>query len=83
MSSHHDQQNESMRRRSEEVTSDCRLTAFLYDLMRDHVPPGKVEEIVRSLFKPGACYQYTNGWLALYAADLAARIKEPNPDEDL
>lgn len=69
MNSHHDQQNESMRKRSEEVTSDCRLTAFLYDLMRDHVPPG------------GACYQYTNGWLALYAADLAARIAESNPEE--
>lgn len=58
------------------------LVAFLYDLLRDHVSPGTVEEMVRVQFEPSATfregspdsYTFTNGWLAKYAQDIAARL---------
>jgi len=51
----------------------CRLTAFLYDLMRDHVPCGVVERLVRdSQLAQGAnMYRLTNGHLGRYAEELA------------
>jgi len=45
--------NEGLRVRSGNVVSGSRLAAFLYDLIRDQVPPGIIEEIVRKLPKPG------------------------------
>lgn len=69
-----------MRNRSGNVNATSRLTSFLYDLMRDHLTPGVVEELVRDAVDPEV--SYTNGWLAQYAFDLAKRlgdnVGEPN-----
>ena len=64
---------EEMRDRSGNVTDSCMLTSFLYELMRDHLPPGVVEKVVQG----SVCskkVQYTNGWLASYARDIATRL---------
>ena len=66
--------NGQLRERSGNVNSRDRLSAFLYELMRDHVTPGKIEELVRSLPHPGEEIKYTNGWLASYCEDVARRI---------
>jgi hypothetical protein len=66
--------NGEMRNRSGNVNASSRLTSFLYDLMRDHVTPGVVEELVRDSADKEV--SYTNGWLAQYAFDLATRLGE-------
>lgn len=52
------------------------LVAFLYELMRDHLPAGDVEALVRAS-PPGQSFTFTNGWLAAYAVDLAERLRIP------
>jgi hypothetical protein len=64
-----------LRARSGTVTLTGRLTAFLYDLMRDHLTPGAVEKIVQE--STDIEVVYTNGWLARYAEDLAHRLQPP------
>jgi len=61
-----------LRDRSGEVCIDSKLVSFLYDLMRDHLPPGVVETLVQNASNPDVTY--TNGWLASYAEDLAKRL---------
>lgn len=64
-----------LRERSGSVLIDSRLVSFLYQLMRDHVTPGIVEEILNeSIPEPNVLY--TNGWLAKYAEDVANRLKD-------
>lgn len=65
--------NDGLRRRSGEVDYSSRVVSFLYSLMRDYVPPGIVEEVVRDA--SGSPTQFTNGWLAHYASDIAGRLK--------
>lgn len=48
------------------------LVSFLYDLMRDHVPPGVVESLLKDC--PPTETTFSNGWLALYADDVARRL---------
>lgn len=72
--SQHPSHNEQLRERSGHVINHDRLSAFLYELMRDHVTPGKIEELVRNLPYPGEEIKYTNGWLASYCEDVAHRI---------
>jgi len=67
--------NLALRMNSGEVNSSSKLVSFLYELMRDHLPPGKVEEIVRNSCQPEECY-YTNGYLANYAKDIANRLED-------
>lgn len=67
-------ENTFLRERSGTIQSDSKLVSFLYELMLDHLPPGKVEEIVRSSQEPDTT-TYTNGWLALYAKDLSDRLE--------
>jgi len=62
-------------RRSGSVTSSDPLAAFLYELMRDVIPPGDVERLLRNV--SSAEVQYTNGWLAEYAKDVARRLRQP------
>lgn len=59
------------------------LTAFLYELMRDHVVAGDIEGLVRSVEKPSAAstgedesgtWVLSNGHLAAYAEELGARL---------
>jgi len=50
-----------------------KLVSFLYELMRDHLPPGVVERLVQNNQETPA--SLTNGYLAQYAKDLADRLK--------
>ena len=63
-----------MRQRSGSVTIDCKFTSFLYTLMRDHVQPGAIEDIMLNHMSDEPV-EYSNGWLALYAQDIAKRLK--------
>jgi hypothetical protein len=63
-----------IRERSGSITIDCKLTSFLYTLMRDHVQPGDIEDIMLN-HVPDAPVEYCNGWLAKYAQDVAIRLQ--------
>lgn len=65
--------NNQLRERSGNIDLNSRLISFLYELMRDHVPAGTVEKMVRNSEDPDT--QYCNGWLAKYAEDVANRLK--------
>ena len=68
----------NLRDRSGSVTITNQLTGFLYDLLRDHITPGVVEELCRNT---RTCEtNYSNGWLARYAFDIAKRLL--NQDEE-
>lgn len=61
------------------VISHCPLVGFLYDAMRDGViSPGQAEELVRRNTEVEVAAQdgvaYCNGWLAMYAQDMAFRL---------
>lgn len=63
------------------MTGKEKLTGFLYVLLRDHLPAGRVEEIVSShIENPVALgtehFQFSNKPLAEYAKELAERILE-------
>lgn len=61
------------------VTDDRPLCGFLYDLLRDHLPAGVVETLVRAsedIGKDNPC-TFTNGHLADYAKLLADRLQSP------
>lgn len=64
--------------RSGKVVTDSLLVSFFYDLLRDHVLPGVLEKIVTSIEyvsdKGQIEHTLSNGWLALYAEDVAARL---------
>lgn len=64
---------ENMRERSGHININSYLVSFLYELMRDHITPGQIEEIVQNSIKDPDV-QYTNGWLAKYAEDIANRL---------
>jgi len=67
-------ENEDLRIRSGSIDTDEKLVSFLYSLMRDHLPCGIVEELVRDSFCGDGC-EFSNGFLANYAKDLASRLK--------
>jgi hypothetical protein len=62
-----------LRERSGHVAIHDKLVSFLYELMRDHVPPGIIEAITNASEEIDVLY--TNGWLAKYAEDVAKRLK--------
>lgn len=62
-----------MRVASGSVNSNNKLVAFLYLLIRDHLPSGIVEEIALNI--DNTSFDFTNGWLAEHAKDLAKRLK--------
>lgn len=71
-----------LREQSGKVESRDPLVAFLYNLMRDHVPPGIVGELLtksRMTEKDG--YDFTNGWLAQYAIHLAWELSTPGEEK--
>ena len=65
----------SMNDRSGNVRYNSRLVGFIYDLMRDHVTPGVIEEVLKQ--QAESDIDYTNGWLAQYANDVAQRLMKP------
>ncbi len=64
----------NMRERTGQVDG-TRLEAFIYTLLRDHVPAGKIEQLMLNMSEHDG-FQFTNGWLAEYAKDVAARLIE-------
>ena len=52
-----------------------KLTSFLYDLLRDHLPAGVVEKLVQNALAENGSVEYTNGYLAQYAQNLANRLR--------
>lgn len=67
----------ALRTRSGNINIQNKLTSFLYDLMRDYITPGVVEKIIQDSTSNEV--EYTNGWLALYASDLANRLLNHEP----
>lgn len=65
--------NEEMASISGSITSEDKTVMLLYILLRDHVTPGRLEQIVQDL--PDKKADFTNGWLAQYAKNLAERLK--------
>lgn len=59
------------------------MTVFLYTLMRDHLPPGKVEELMQEAER---AYDYTitftNDHLAAYALELSNRLSLKEEDNE-
>lgn len=52
------------------------LVNLLYSLLSAHVTPDALEKLVQELPPLGMEVQYTNGWLAKYAQNLAERITQ-------
>lgn len=67
------EKNAGLTHRSGQIKINSRLVSFLYDLMRDHLSVGTVEELVREA-EDEPDVNYSNGWLASYAKDLANRL---------
>ncbi len=66
----------NLRERSGKITNNSKLVCFLYILLRDKFPAGVLEEIINTeISKTGEDIEYTNGYLANYAQDLADRLK--------
>lgn len=59
-----------------------RTQSFFYELMRDHLPPGKVEDIVKHVLEEGSEVHYCNGWLADYAAYIVKRLWEKEQNDE-
>lgn len=68
-----------MREASGRVTSTDPLVSFLYILLRDHLTPGKLEDILLAQGPHSGESVYSNGWLANYCKNIAERLKEPTP----
>ena len=65
-----------MRKKSGSVTDNRPLVSFLYELLRDHMPAGDVEIMLRHVEQeiPNLPVRFTNGYLAKYAKLLADRL---------
>lgn len=67
--------NEHIRKASGEVGDERPLVSFLYILARDYLPIGVIEEIIVEhliVAEPGS--EFTNGWMANWAQNLADRL---------
>ena len=70
-------ESQALRERSGEVNSNEGMVSFLYILMRDYLPCGVVERLVRDHVDFGEKdSEFCNGFLENYAKDLAERIKK-------
>lgn len=52
------------------------LVAFLYQLMRDYITPGKVEKVMQDQEEVEEYYVLSNGFLARYAEDIVDRLRK-------
>ena len=62
------------------------LTAFLYELMRDHVPMGVIQKILLESLPSRGPFKLCNGWLAQYAEFVGTSLFDPygpRPDSKL
>lgn len=68
--------NKKLAKRSGNIHGNDKLVEFLYELMRDHLPTGTVELIVRNCKSDkDTTIKYCNGFLAQYAQDIAKRLQ--------
>lgn len=79
-------QNAAIREHSGSVNSRDPLVSFLYQILRDHLPAGTVEDIMQQhvfppQFEEGSVTEFCNGYIARYAQDVANRLK-PELNED-
>jgi hypothetical protein len=76
--------NARMRAASGTVRDERPLVAFLYRLLRDRMSPSDVEGLLDAaqLIGPDNVAVFTNGWLALYAQDIAARLTDERSTDD-
>jgi len=65
-------ENDALRERSGSIDIQDALTSFFYVLLRDGCPTGEVERALDAMGVNNV--QYTNGWLASYAHDVASRV---------
>ena len=65
-----------VRAASGNVSDPRPLVAFLYELMRDEVPPGRIEALVDKINPDAEEWVFTNGWLARHAQDIASRLAD-------
>jgi ribA/ribD-fused uncharacterized protein len=71
------QHNFEMRQRSGHVDSQDPLVSFFYILLRDHLPAGVVEGILREhVLIEDKDAQFCNGWVADYAKDIVKRLRD-------
>lgn len=74
------ERNDELREDSGSVEYSDTLTSVFYQLLRDHIPAGQLEKVVREVaVEPGVCL-YSNGFLAQYANNLANYVV--NIDKD-
>lgn len=65
--------NKKLKKASKHVRLNGKLESFLYELMRDHIPPGTIQGILADSQEPNV--EYTNGFLAQYARFVAKQLK--------
>lgn len=72
------QKDNEFRKRSGSINNRDPLVSFLYTLMRDYVVPSDIETIMDDhIPKPDIRdVEFSNGWLANYAEDIAKRLQE-------
>jgi hypothetical protein len=64
-----------LRKRSRSINSKDKLVAFLYDIIRDYMTCGEIEEAMLHIKEDGTEYEFSNGYLANYAKDIARRLR--------
>lgn len=66
--------NADIRQASDNVIDTNKMVSFFYELMRDHLPSGVVEGIVRRVLDEDYDVHYCNGWLARHAQLIVERL---------
>lgn len=69
-----EERTKALRKESGNEISSDPLVSFLYELMRDYLPCGKVEEIMINSLDGKECL-FTNGYLARYAKNIAKKLR--------
>lgn len=65
--------NDEMRKDSGAVNSDDTLVKFLYVILRDHMQSSELKTIMDRV--PDGSAEFTGGYIAEYAKNLASRLK--------
>lgn len=69
---HHEICKLELKERSGNITIDSKLVSFIYELLK-YYPPADIEKIVMDSTIDSK-WNYTNGYLAKYAEDIANRL---------
>lgn len=72
--------NKELRDASGRISSSKKLVSFLYDLGRDHLPLGKIQQLVQDAQKTPV--EFSNGWLAQYAEAAAEALEDPEEENE-